>query len=95
MQSRLWVARNDCAMDPSLSHFLALEALREGYEVYLVVHAVGGTSPEAHRTALERITQADAKAIGWVQLICERQRDWQCKDTAQEFAHILFAVEAH
>jgi nicotinamidase-related amidase len=29
--------------------FAALDALREGYEVYPVVDAIGGTSPEAHR----------------------------------------------
>jgi nicotinamidase-related amidase len=73
--------------------FPALDALREGYEVYPVVDAVGGTSPAAHRAALERITQAGAQPIGWVQLICELQRDWQRKDTAREFAEILFAVE--
>jgi nicotinamidase-related amidase len=72
-----------------------LDALGEGYEVYPVVDAVGGTSPEAHRAALERLTQAGAKPIGWVQLICELQRDWQRKETAQEFANILFAVEGH
>jgi nicotinamidase-related amidase len=75
--------------------FPALDALREGYEVYPVVDAVGGTSPEAHRAALERITQAGARPVSWVQLICELQRDWQRKDTAQEFANILFAVEGH
>jgi len=32
--------------------FTALDALREGYEVYLVVDAIGGTSPEAHRVGL-------------------------------------------
>lgn len=75
--------------------FPTLDALGEGYEVYPVVDAVGGTSPEAHRAALERITQAGAKPIGWVQLMCELQRDWQRKDTAKEFANILFAVEGH
>src|SRR5258706_37422 len=35
--------------------FPALDALREGYEVYPVVDAVGGTSIEAHRVGLERI----------------------------------------
>src|SRR6202163_4955675 len=34
--------------------FAALDALREGYEVYPVVDAIGGTSPEAHRAGLER-----------------------------------------
>ena len=73
--------------------FPALDALHEGYEVYPVVDAVGGTSPEAHRAALERMVQAGAWPVSWVQLICELQRDWQRKDTAQEFASILFAVE--
>jgi nicotinamidase-related amidase len=75
--------------------FPALDALSEGYDVYPVIDAVGGTSPEAHRAALERIVQAGARPVSWVQLICELQRDWQRKETAQEFANILFAVEGH
>jgi nicotinamidase-related amidase len=75
--------------------FPVLDALKEGYEVYPVVDAVGGTSPEAHRAALDRIAQAGAKPIGWVQLLCELQRDWMRKDTAKPFAEILFAVEGH
>src|SRR4029077_12335845 len=34
--------------------FPALDALRDGYEVFPVVDSVGGTSPEAHRAGLER-----------------------------------------
>jgi nicotinamidase-related amidase len=75
--------------------FPALDALREGYEVYPVVDAVGGTSLEAHRAALERIAQAGAKPISWVQLLCELQRDWVRKETAAKFAEILFAVEGY
>ena len=47
--------------------FPALDALREGYQVLPVVDAVGGTSPEAHRAGLERIVQAGAQPIGWVE----------------------------
>jgi nicotinamidase-related amidase len=75
--------------------FPSLDVLREGYEVYPVVDAVGGTSPEAHRAALERIVQAGAKPVSWAQLACKLQRDWQRKETVQEFANILFAVEGH
>jgi nicotinamidase-related amidase len=75
--------------------FPALDALHEGYEVYPVVDAVGGTSPEAHRAALERLAQAGAKPISWVQLLCELQRDWMRKETASKFAEILFAVEGY
>jgi nicotinamidase-related amidase len=35
--------------------FPALDALRAGYEVYVVADAVGGTSVEAHQAALRRI----------------------------------------
>jgi len=75
--------------------FPTLDALREGYEVYPVVDAVGGTSLDAHRAALERVAQAGAKPIGWVQLACELQRDWARAETAAPFAEILFAVEGH
>jgi len=75
--------------------FPTLDALQEDYEVYPVVDAVGGTSPSAHRAALERIAQAGATPISWVQLICELQRDWNRKATAAKFAEILFAVEGH
>src|SRR5260221_10189429 len=43
--------------------FVALDALREGYEVYPVVDAIGGTSPEAHRAGLDRVTQAAGQPI--------------------------------
>ncbi len=38
--------------------FTALDALRDGYAVYPVVDAIGGTSPEAHRAGLDRVFQA-------------------------------------
>jgi nicotinamidase-related amidase len=56
---------------------------------------VGGTSLEAHRAALERVAQAGAKPTSWVQVLCELQRDWSRKETAGDFAEILFAVEGH
>ena len=73
--------------------FPALDALREGYEVYPVVDAVGGTSVEAHRAALERIVQAGAQPTSIVQLMCELQRDWARTQTAQPVVDILFALE--
>jgi nicotinamidase-related amidase len=73
--------------------FPTLDAIREGYEVYLIVDAVGGTSVEAHRVALDRMIQAGARPTSWVQILCELQRDWSRKETAGPFAEILFAVE--
>ena len=71
--------------------FPTLDALREGYEVFPVVDAVGGTSAEAHRAALERIVRAGAQPVTWTSLLCELQRDWARTETAESFAKILFA----
>jgi nicotinamidase-related amidase len=73
--------------------FPALEALHQGYEVYPVIDAVGGTSKEAHELAVERLIQAGAKPASWVQVICELQRDWNRRATVPGFSEILFAVE--
>ncbi len=75
--------------------FPALDAMREGYEVYPVIDAVGGTSLKAHDAALVRMTQVGARPVSWVQLACELQRDWVRAETAPKFAEILFAVEGH
>src|SRR5580698_7788701 len=61
--------------------FTALDALRDGYEVFPVVDAIAGTSPEAHRAGLERVTQAGGQPISWVSLACELQRDWARTET--------------
>jgi nicotinamidase-related amidase len=55
--------------------FTALDALRDGYEVYPVIDAIGGTSPEAHRAGLDRVIQAGGQPISWISLAVELQRD--------------------
>jgi nicotinamidase-related amidase len=70
--------------------FPTLDAMREAYEVYPVVDAVGGTSLEAHRMALARVQQAGARLTSWVQIICELQRDWARASTSRGFADTLF-----
>ena len=69
--------------------FPSLDALRAGYEVYPVVDAVGGTSPEAHRAGLERIVQAGGQPIGWVGLAGELQRDWARQATVPDIVDIV------
>jgi nicotinamidase-related amidase len=69
--------------------FTALDALREGYEVYPVIDAIGGTSPEAHRAGLDRVMQAGAQPVGWVSLAVELQRDWARQDTVQPIIEIV------
>ena len=70
--------------------FPTLDALQEGFEVYPVVDAVGGTSALAHETALRRIEQAGAKPISIAQLACELQRDWNRKKTVPDFLKVMF-----
>jgi nicotinamidase-related amidase len=72
--------------------FPALDALSEGFEVYPVVDAVGGTSPEAHRAGLERIVQAGGQPISWVSLACELQRDWGRLETVPDVVDIVLTT---
>jgi len=69
--------------------FPALDAMREGYEVYPVVDAIGGTSVEAHRAGLDRVVQAGGKPVSWVSLAVELQRDWARLETVQEVVEIV------
>jgi nicotinamidase-related amidase len=69
--------------------FVALDALREGYEVYPVVDAIGGTSPDAHRAGLERTVKAGAQPISWVSLAGELQRDWGRLETVPALVEIV------
>lgn len=69
--------------------FPALDALKAGYEVYVVADAVGGTSVTAHEMALRRIEQAGARMISVPQLFCELQRDWQRKETVPAFMNLF------
>ncbi|WGS17323.1 MULTISPECIES: hydrolase [unclassified Bradyrhizobium] len=69
--------------------FPAIDALAEGYEVYVPVDAVGGTSLAAHEAALRRIEQAGGKLISTVQLFCELQRDWKRSETVPAFMNLF------
>src|ERR1700722_18576387 len=69
--------------------FTALDAMREGYEVYPVVDAIGGTSAEAHRAGLERVVLAGGQPVSWVSLACELQRDWARQDTVADGIEIV------
>lgn len=59
-----------CGVGPALS------AIDEGYEVYFVTDASGGVSKEAHDMAVQRMIQAGAQPITWLQYMLELQRDW-------------------
>lgn len=56
--------------------FPALDAIGEGFDVYVVTDAIGGVSKTAHDSAMQRMIQAGAHPITVLGLACELQRDW-------------------
>jgi nicotinamidase-related amidase len=69
--------------------FPALDTMREGYDVYPVVDAIGGTSEDAHRAGIERVVQAGAQPVTWVALAVELQRDWAREETVAGVIEIV------
>jgi nicotinamidase-related amidase len=67
----------------------AVQALGEGYEVYIVTDASGGVSIEAHEMAIQRMIQAGAVPITWTVLASELQRDWSRTATVPALAQML------
>jgi nicotinamidase-related amidase len=64
-----------CLIEPTLS------AIDAGYDVYIVTDASGGVSKEAHDMAVQRMVQAGAHPITWLQYMLELQRDWARSET--------------
>ncbi|KAK1177424.1 hydrolase [Streptomyces sp. NBS 14/10] len=58
-----------------------LSMIAQGYEVYVVSDASGGVTPQAHEHALQRMIQAGAVPVTWVQVLLELQRDWARTET--------------
>ncbi len=54
--------------------YTALDLLREGYEVYAVSDAMGGTSVDAHERGMQRMIQAGAVPITWEAVMAELGR---------------------
>ncbi|MNE27916.1 Isochorismatase family protein [compost metagenome] len=70
--------------------FPAIQAAGEGYEVYAVTDASGGTSLESHEVAVQRMIQAGVIPITSVVFGSELQRDWAREETVPAMAQIIF-----
>ena len=53
-----------------------IQAIGDGYDVYIVTDASGGVSLEAHEVAVQRMIQVGAVPITWGVFAAELQRDW-------------------
>ena len=69
-----------------------VQAIFDGYEVYVVEDCCGDVSPLAHENAMKRVIQAGAKPVTALSVMLEWQRDWASKDT---YAAVLDIVKTH
>jgi len=53
-----------------------IDMIEKGYEIYVVADACGDVSDTAHDMAMQRMTQAGAVPVTWLQVLLELQRDW-------------------
>jgi nicotinamidase-related amidase len=58
-----------------------VQAIHDGYEVYVVEDCCGDVSALAHDNAMKRVVQAGAKPVTSLSVMLEWQRDWAHKDT--------------
>ncbi|WP_192348568.1 hydrolase [Algoriphagus sp. Y33] len=68
----------------------AIQALGEGYDVFVVTDACGSVSAEAHDMAVRRMVQVGIVPINWLAVVSEWQRDWARMETASQLGPILF-----
>jgi len=67
----------------------AIQALGDGYDVFIVTDASGGVSAEAHDMAVRRMAAAGAVPITWMAVMAEWQRDWAREESAIALAGVL------
>ncbi|MFX1682187.1 hydrolase [Mitsuaria sp. CC2] len=67
----------------------AIQALGEGYDVFVVTDASGGVSAESHDMAVRRLVQAGAVPITWLAVVAEWQRDWAREATAVPLTEVI------
>lgn len=67
----------------------AIQALGEGYDVFVVTDASGGVSAESHDMAVRRLVQAGAVPITWIAVVSEWQRDWAREESATALAGVI------
>jgi nicotinamidase-related amidase len=75
--------------------FPTLDAIAEGYEVYVPTDACGDISVEAHERAVQRAIQAGAVPMTTLQVMFEWQRDWARSETYDGCMEILEAHSAY
>ena len=69
-----------------------IQALHDGYEIYVVEDCCGDVSQLAHDNAMKRVIQAGAVPVTALSVLLEWQRDWAAKDT---YDAVMDIVKTH
>jgi nicotinamidase-related amidase len=66
-----------------------VQAIHDGYEVYVVEDCCGDVSQLSHENAMKRVLQAGAKPVTALSVMLELQRDWAARDTYDAIMDIV------
>src|SRR5262245_15348813 len=69
-----------------------IQALHDGYEIYVVEDCCGDVNQLSHDNAMKRVIQAGAKPVTALSTMLELQRDWALKDT---YDAVMDIVKTH
>ena len=69
-----------------------IQAIHDGYDVYVVEDCCGDVSQLAHDNAMKRMIQAGAKPVTALSVLLEWQRDWAERET---YDAVLDIVKSH
>src|SRR6478672_2963217 len=69
-----------------------IQAIHDGYEIYVVEDCCGDVSQLAHDNAMKRVIQAGAKPVTALSVMLEWQRDWAQKDS---YDAVMDIVKTH
>jgi nicotinamidase-related amidase len=69
-----------------------VQAMYDGFEVYVVEDCCGDVSQLSHDNAMKRVIQAGAKPVTALSVLLEWQRDWAHKDT---YDAVMDIVKTH
>jgi nicotinamidase-related amidase len=69
-----------------------IQAIHDGYEIYVVEDCCGDVSQLAHDNAMKRVVQAGAKPVTSLSVMLEWQRDWAERDT---YDAVMDIVKSH
>ena len=69
-----------------------VQAMQDGYEIYVVEDCCGDVSQLAHDNAMKRVIQAGAKPVTSLSVMLEWQRDWAHRET---YDAVMDIVKSH